>query len=207
MYVVAINGSPRKGGNTEVLLNGVLAPLAQAGWQTELIQLGGKAIRGCLACGKCHERRNMQCVVDNDIFNELMAKMVRADAIVLGSPTYFADVTAEMKALLDRAGFVAIANDRAFRGKIGAAVAAMRRGGAIHVFDTINHMFMINQMIVPGSTYWNLGVGLDKGEVTGDAEALANMQNLGEIIAWLGAAIVPQRESFPQLSAAVQGEQ
>jgi len=199
MYVVAINGSPRKGGNTEILLNTVLAPLAETGWETKLLQVGGKNIRGCMACGKCSERQDMQCVVDSDIFNEIMEELVKADAIVLGSPTYFTDVTAEMKALLDRAGFVALANNRAFRGKIGAAVVAMRRGGAIHVYDTINHMFMINQMIVPGSTYWNFGIGRDKGEVEGDAEGLRNMKNLGETIAWLGAAIAPQRESFPQL--------
>ena len=199
MYAVAINGSPRKGGNTEILLKNVLQPLEQAGWQTELVQVGGKNIRGCLACGKCREKQNMQCVVDNDIFNETMAKMVKADAIILGSPTYFADVTAELKALLDRSGYVALSNNRAFRGKIGSAVVAMRRAGAVHVFDTINHMFQINQMIIPGSSYWNLGIGRDKGEVEGDAEGLRNMKNLGETIAWLGAAIEPHKATFPEV--------
>ena len=141
----------------------------------------------------------MQCVVDNDIFNETMAKMVKADAIILGSPTYFADVTAELKALLDRSGYVALSNNRAFRGKIGSAVVAMRRAGAVHVFDTINHMFQINQMIIPGSSYWNLGIGRDKGEVEGDAEGLRNMKNLGETIAWLGAAIEPHKATFPEV--------
>ena len=199
MYVVAINGSPRKGGNTETLLKTVLEPLAAAGWQTEMVQVGAKNIRGCIACGKCREKQNLRCVVDNDIFNELMEKMVKADAIILGSPTYFADVSAEMKALLDRSGYVALANGRAFRGKIGAAVVAVRRAGAIHVFDTINHMFQINQMIIPGSTYWNLGIGRDKGEVEQDQEGLRNMRNLGETIAWLGAAIAPHKASFPEL--------
>ena len=199
MYAVAINGSPRKGGNTEILLKNVLRPLELAGWQTELVQVGGKNIRGCLACGKCREKQNMQCVVDNDIFNETMAKMVKADAIILGSPTYFADVSAELKALLDRSGYVALSNNRAFRGKIGSAVVAMRRAGAVHVFDTINHMFQINQMIIPGSSYWNLGIGRDKGEVEGDAEGLRNMKNLGETIAWLGAAIEPHKATFPEV--------
>ena len=199
MYAVAINGSPRKGGNTEILLKNVLQPLELAGWQTELVQVGGKNIRGCLACGKCREKQNMQCVVDNDIFNETMAKMVKADAIILGSPTYFADVSAELKALLDRSGYVALSNNRAFRGKIGSAVVAMRRAGAVHVFDTINHMFQINQMIIPGSSYWNLGIGRDKGEVEGDAEGLRNMKNLGETIAWLGAAIEPHKATFPEV--------
>jgi multimeric flavodoxin WrbA len=199
MYALAVNGSPRKGGNTEILLKNVLKPLEQAGWETEYVQVGGKAIRGCMACGKCRENQNMQCVNDSDVFNETMARMVKADALIFGSPTYFTDVSSEMKAILDRSGYVALANGRVFRGKIGAAVVAVRRAGATHVFDTINHMFLMNQMIVPGSTYWNLGIGRDKGEVEGDAEGLRNMKNLGETIAWLGAAIAPHKESFPGL--------
>jgi multimeric flavodoxin WrbA len=198
MYALAINGSPRKGGNTEILLKNVLKPIEQAGWDTELVQVGGKAIRGCMACGKCGEKKNMQCVIDTDVFNETMAKMVKADALILGSPTYFTDVSSEMKALLDRSGYVALANGRAFSAKIGAAVVAVRRAGATHVYDTINHMFLMNQMIIPGSTYWNLGIGRDKGDVEGDAEGLRNMQNLGETIAWLGAAMAPHKESFPE---------
>jgi len=200
MYVLAINGSPRKGGNTDNMLQHVLKPLESAGWETELYQLGGKNIRGCMACMKCWENKDMKCVVDNDKFNGLFEKMVRADAIVIGSPTYFASVSAEIKALLDRSGMVALANGRQFAGKIGAAVVAVRRGGAINVFDTINHMFMMSQMIVPGSTYWNLGRGMDKGDVLEDAEGLTNMKNLGETIAWLGKAMNPNMESFPQVS-------
>lgn len=199
MYALAINGSPRKGGNTEYLLNTVLEPLQQAGWDTELVQIGGKQMRGCLACGKCREKQNMQCINDKDIFNDVMAKMVKADAIILGSPTYFTDVSAEMKALIDRSGYVALANNRAFRGKIGGAVVAVRRAGATHVFDTMNHLFQINQMIIPGSTYWNLGIGLDKEDVADDAEGVRNMQNLGEMINWLGNAIAPHMESIPQV--------
>lgn len=197
MYALAINGSPRKGGNTEILLNTVLEPLKEAGWETESVQIGGKPIRGCIACGKCGEKKNMKCIQDKDIFNEIMEKMVRADALILGSPTYFTDVTAEMKALLDRAGYVALANGRIFKGKIGAAVVAVRRAGATHVYDTINHMYQINQMIIPGSTYWNLGIGRDKGAVCEDTEGLTNMTNLGEIIHWLGTAIAPHKEKFP----------
>lgn len=197
MYAVAINGSPRKGGNTENLLQAVLTPLAGRGWDTEFIQLGGKPIHGCLACGKCMQNKDLKCSVKSDIFNEIMEKMLAADAIILGSPTYFTDVSAEMKALIDRSGFVASANGRAFKGKIGAAVVAVRRAGAVHVFDTINHMFMMSQMIIPGSTYWNLGIGLDKGDVLGDEEGLRNMTNLGEMIGWLGACIAPQRDAIP----------
>lgn len=199
MYAIAVNGSPRKGGNTEILLRRVLAPLSEAGWETELAQVGGKKIRGCMACYKCFERQDGKCAVDTDVFNPVMEKLLRADAIIFGSPTYFTDVTAEMKALLDRAGLVALANGRAFKGKIGAAVVAVRRGGATHVYDTINHMFLMNQMIIPGSVYWNMGYGRDKGEVEGDAEGLGNMKNLGQTIAWLGKAIKPHLASFPAL--------
>lgn len=204
MYAVAINGSPRKGGNTEILLTHALEPLKKAGWDTELIQVGGKPMRGCIACGKCMENKDMQCIQKKDAFNETMGKMVRADAMILGSPTYFTDVSSEMKALLDRSGFVSLANDRAFRGKIGAAVVAVRRAGATHVFDTINHMYLMSQMIVPGSTYWNIGMGLDRGDVKKDEEGLMNMKNLGENIAWLGKAIKPHMDTFPGTAASFE---
>ncbi|MBG0777019.1 MAG: flavodoxin family protein [Desulfovibrionaceae bacterium] len=197
MFALAINGSPRKGGNTETLLKKVLEPLDAAGWETEFVQLGGKEIRGCLACGKCREKRNNKCINDKDVFNGIMEKMLRADAIILGSPTYFTDVSAETKALLDRSGYVALSNGRAFAGKIGAAVVAARRAGATHVYDSINHMYLMNQMIVPGSTYWNMGFGRNPGEVAEDAEALANMDNLGRTIAWLGNAIAAHKDTFP----------
>lgn len=195
MKAVAINGSPRKGGNTEILLKKVLESLESAGWETELIQIGGKNIRGCLACFKCFENKDLKCARKDDIFNDCMEELLKADAVILGSPTYFTDVSAELKALIDRSGLVSLANGRAFRRKIGAAVVAVRRGGGTHVFDTINHMFLMSGMIVPGSTYWNLGMGLDKGDVLKDEEGLKNMQDLGETIAWLGSAIKSQPDS------------
>lgn len=198
MYVLAINGSPRKGGNTENMLQKVLAPLEQAGWETELYQLGGKPIRGCIACMKCWENQNKKCIIDNDNLNEVFEKMLRADAVVIGTPTYFADVSTEIKALIDRAGMVGLANGGALGGKIGAGVVAVRRGGGTHAFDSINHLFQISRMIIPGSTYWNLGYGLQKEEVLNDDEGIANMTNLGENIAWLGKAIKPHMETFPQ---------
>jgi multimeric flavodoxin WrbA len=185
MKAIAINGSPRTGGNTEILLKKVLEPINDAGIETEFLQIGNKQIRGCIACYKCRENKNSRCAVTNDVANEFIAKMIEADAIILGSPTYFADMTAELKALIDRAGFVAGSNGRLFSRKIGAAVVVNRRGGAMHVMDSINHMFLMSRMIVPGSTYWNFGVGMQKGEVENDAEALANMKDLGETIAWL----------------------
>lgn len=197
MKVVAINGSPRKGGNTGVMLEAVLEPLKKAGWETELVQLGGRTIQGCRACFKCWELKDNRCVFGKDAFNEVYEKIVAADAVVLGSPTYFADVSAEMKALIDRAGFVAMANGCVLAGKIGAAVVAVRRGGGTHVFDTMNHLFQISQMVIPGSTYWNLGYGLGEGEVKGDAEGLRNMEQLGRAIAWLGAAMQAAATPYP----------
>jgi multimeric flavodoxin WrbA len=199
MKAVAINGSPRKGGNTEILLKQALAPLAEAGWETEFIQLGGRPIRGCQACYSCFDKKNSRCSQNDELFNECFAKMIAADAIILGSPTYFTDVTAEMKALLDRAGLVAIANGGLLRGKIGAAVVAVRRGGGTHAYDTMNHMFLMSGVIVPGSTYWNLGFGLDKGEVSKDDEAARNMKDLGQTIAWLGEALHQHPDQRPRV--------
>jgi len=189
MKAIAINGSPRKGGNTELLLKTVLEPLAQAGRETELVQIGGKNIHGCRACFKCWEKQDRRCVFDKDAFNAVFEKVLGADALILGSPTYFADVSAEMKAFMDRAGFVSMANGCLLAGRIGAAVVAVRRGGATHVFDTMNHLFQISQMVLPGSTYWNMGYGLEPGKVAADAEALRNMNQLGKAIDWLGQAI------------------
>ena len=185
MRVIAFNGSARKDGNTAILLNCVLEVLNGEGIETELFQLSGKKINGCRACYKCFENKDQRCSVTDDILNECFEKMLGADGIVLGSPTYFADITTEMKALIDRAGFVARANGEMFKRKIGAAVIAARRGGSIHAFDSINHLFLISQMIIPGSNYWNLGFGLKKGEVENDKEALQIMKVLGENMAWL----------------------
>jgi len=185
LKVVAFNGSARKDGNTAILVNEVFRALKKEKIKTELIQLAGKKIRGCIACGKCFERQDKMCAVKADIANECIEKMLDADGIILASPTYFADVSAEMKALIDRAGYVAKANDDMFRRKVGAAVVAVRRGGAIHAFDTMNHFFFISQMVVPGSSYWNVGIGRAAGEVSEDEEGLMTMKVLGENMAWL----------------------
>ena len=198
MYAVAINGSPRKGGNTEMLLKEVLSELDAGGWETELVKVGGTAIRGCIACQKCFENKDNQCAVKTDKFNDIFEKLVRADAIIMGSPTYFAAISADLKALVERAGYVAYANDHAFTGKIGAAVVAVRRGGATHAYDTINHMYQMSRMVLPGSTYWNMGIGHGKGDVAEDAEGLRNMRHLGQSIDWLGKVMKPQIESYPR---------
>jgi len=185
MKVVAFNGSARKDGNTAILINYVFRELEKEGIKTELVQLSGSRIHGCIACMKCFENKDQRCSVKNDIANECIEKMLGADGIILGSPTYFANVSTEMKALIDRAGMVSRANSDMLARKVGAAVVAARRAGAIHVFNSINHFFFIGQMIVPGSSYWNLGMGRQKGEVEKDDEGIQTMKNLGRNMAWL----------------------
>ena len=185
MKVLAINGSARKDGNTAIMIRRVLEELEKEGIETELIQFSGKTIHGCKACKKCFQNKNNRCVFDKDDFNDCLEKMIEADGIILGSPTYFTDVTAEMKRLIDRAGFVSFANGRFFRRKTGAAVVAVRRAGSIHVFDTINHFFFISEMMVPGSRYWNMGIGMEKGDVEKDKEGLETMEVLGVNMAWM----------------------
>ncbi|HEY3489276.1 MAG TPA: flavodoxin family protein [Candidatus Deferrimicrobiaceae bacterium] len=189
MKVVAFNGSPHKAGNTETLLRRAMAEIEAEGIGTELVHLGGRPIRGCTACFKCVASKDGRCAIKSDIVNDCIEKMAAADGILIGSPTYFADVTAETKALLDRAGMVGKANGDLFRRKAGAAVVAVRRAGALHAFDTINHFFFIEQMIVPGSSYWNLGIGREPGAVEGDEEGIATMTTLGKNMAWLLKAL------------------
>jgi len=185
LKVVAFNGSPRKEGNTAALIKHVLTELEKEGIETETVQVGGKSIHGCTACAKCYENKDKKCVIDKDIVNECIEKMLEADGIILASPTYFADLTPELKALIDRSGFVAKANGELFRRKVGAAVVAVRRAGSVHVFDSINHFFTISQMIIPGSNYWNVGIGLAGGDVEKDEEGIRTMQILGQNMAWL----------------------
>lgn len=185
MKVVAFNGSPRKGGNTEILIKEVFRELEANGIKTELIQVGGRKVNGCIACMKCRKKADGRCHQDNDFINKCIKKMVKADGIIIGSPTYFTDVTTETKALIDVAGYALSGAGNPLKRKTGAAVISVRRAGAIHTFDTINHFFHINEMIVPGSSYWNLAIGRNKGEVLKDEEGLRTMKVLGENMAWL----------------------
>lgn len=185
MKVVALNGSSRRGGNTAILLGHVLAELEAEGIETELVELADVEIHGCLACRKCSSHRNRRCSQENDMGNVCIEKMAAADGILLGSPTYVTDVSPVIKALIDRACLVSGANGGMFRHKVGAAVVAVRRAGAIHAFDTLNHFFLITEMIVPGSCYWNIGIGREPGEVERDEEGIRTMQVLGRNMAWL----------------------
>lgn len=182
MKVIAFNGSPRKDGNTVILVNHVFEELEQEGIETELVHLADRVIRGCIACEKCAGTRDRRCAVKHDAANDYIEKMVEADGIILGSPVYFQDVTSEMKALIDRTGYVARANDRMFKNKIGASLVALRRTGGTSTLDTLNHFFLANQMIVVGR---GIAFGREIGEVEKDLEGIGLIKLLGKRMAWL----------------------
>lgn len=185
MKVVAFNGSARKDGNTAILLNTVLEEMRVRNITTELVQLSGQNLRGCIACYECFKRKDRKCAVTSDPMNEYIAKMIDADGILLGSPTYFADTSANMKALIERCGMVARANADMYQRKVGASVVAVRRAGASHVFSSLNYFFLISQMVIVGSSYWNIGRGREIGEVQSDEEGMQTMKKLGENMAWV----------------------
>ena len=185
MKVVAFNGSSRKDGNTAILLNLVLDQLKEERIETKLVQLAGEALSGCIACYKCAENRDQKCAVVKDRLNEYIAMMKEAQGILLGSPTYIADMTANMKALIERCTIVSRNNGDLFKRKVGAAVIAVRRAGSTHVLSSMNYFFLLNQMIVPGSSYWNMAIGRNPGEVKNDAEGIQTMKTLGQNMAWL----------------------
>lgn len=185
MNVVAFNGSARLDGNTAILLKAALGELEREGIQTELIQLAKEQLQGCGACYRCFKQKDQRCSVDADPVNEYVAKMAAADGILLGSPVYFADITANTKALIERCGMVGRANGDLYQRKVGAAVVAVRRGGAIHAFNSLNHFFTIGQMVIVGSSYWNIGIGREPGAVSSDEEGMKTMQRLGQNMAWL----------------------
>jgi len=182
MKVIGFNGSPRKGGNTAILINHVFREIEKEGIETELVQLSGEHIHGCIACYKCFENKDRRCAVKNDLANEYIEKMTNAQGIILGSPVYFNDVTPEMKALIDRAGFVSIANGGMYTNKVGGAVAAVRRSGAVYTADTMCHFLMIQEIFIVGRV---IGVGREKGEVKKDEEGLKLAEALGQRMAWL----------------------
>ena len=182
--VLAINGSPRHDGNTSHMLNTVLGVCKDAGLETELYQAGGLTVKGCLACNGCWKNHPGKCATD-DWMNEVYSKMVAADAIVLGSPTYFSDLTPEMKAIIDRCGYLSRSDGSSLSRKVGAAVSAVRRAGGIHTLDSIQHFFLINDMIVVGSSYWNMSLARVFGDYEKDEEGIETMKRLGENIVWL----------------------
>ena len=185
MKIVAINGSPKKNGNTALLLKKVLTEIESEGIETEVLQVGGKKIKGCTSCMKCFENKDKKCIINNDIFNEYLEKFIEADGVILGSPTYTANISSELKAFIDRADLVGFANDQLYKRKVGAAVIAVRRGGAVPAFDAINHFYQLHQIFIASSIYWNFGIGYIPGDIETDEEGNRTMKHLGENMAWL----------------------
>lgn len=179
MKIVTINGSVNSDGNTAYLLDTIRNYFKEKGYQTDSFSLGKENISGCLACGKCRDIK--KCVIEKDSVNNIFRCMTESDAIIIGSPVYYADITANTKALIERIGNLTRANNNVLAKKIGSAVISVRRGGAIHSFNSINHLFLISQMIIVGSHYWNMSVG----DASSDEEGIKNMLNLSENIDWL----------------------
>lgn len=193
MYkAVAFNCSPRRNGNTDLLLEKVNETLEKEGIATETVHVGGKPVRGCSACLWCAEHPVRRCVHCDDFVNAAIEKMIAADIILIGTPVYFGSLTTEAKALIDRAGYVARKNGNLFRRKIGAPVIALRRAGALPAADALYHFFLLSEMVVTGASYWNMGFGRDPGDAADDAEGIRNMVSLGENIAWLVKKIKPE---------------
>lgn len=186
MKAIAICGSPRANGNTELLLTRCLGKLEESGIDTELIRLHGKKIHGCIACGACRRLKDGNCAIRDDDFAEVFEAMKTADIIVVGSPVYYGSAVPELMAVLDRAGFVSgSVGNTFFSRKIGGPIVVARRAGQNFTLAQLMYWFMINDMIVPGSSYWNVAFGREAGEVANDAEGLATVERFAENLAWL----------------------
>lgn len=203
MKVIGFNGSARKDGNTSVLIQKVFESLEAEGIETKLVNLGARSVNGCLACMKCFEKQDGHCVQAKDPLNDWLDEMKTADGIILGTPVYFADVSGQLKCFMDRTGMVAVANGNMFKRKPAAAVVAVRRAGAVSAFHSVNAYFTIAEMIVVGSSYWNMGFGMNKGEVTQDGEGLQTMRNLGQNMAWLLKSIEAAKDKVKTPETAV----
>ena len=195
MKVIGFNGSARKDGNTAVLIQKVFDELEVEGIQTTLVNLGPQSVNGCLACMKCHDNKDGHCVQKKDALNDWLDEMKTADGIVLGTPVYFANISGQLKCFMDRTGMVARANGNLFQRKVGAGVVAARRAGTVYAFHSLNAYFTIAEMIVVGSTYWNMGFGMAKEEALQDEEGLQIMANLGKNMAWLLKSLEVSKDS------------
>lgn len=176
MKVVAFNGSPKKEGNTYHTLKMVGEELKNNGIEFEVIHVGNKAIRGCMACGQCAKNKNEECVIKSDEVNEWIQAIKNADGILIGSPVHFAGISSTMKAFLDRAFYVHSTNNGLFRHKVGAAVVSVRRSGGSSTFDALNHYLSYAEMFIPTTNYWNIIHGTLPGEVLEDEEGMQIMR-------------------------------
>lgn len=204
MKVMGFNGSARKDGNTSVLIQRVFEELDAEGIETKLVNLGPKSVNGCLACMKCFENQDGHCVQNKDDINDWLDEMKECDGIILGTPVYFADISGQIKCFMDRTGTVIRANGNMLQRKVGAGVVAARRAGSVSAFHSLNAYFTIAEMIVVGSSYWNMGYGMNKGDALQDEEGLQTMANLGKNMAWLIKSIKASQEAVrvPETSLA-----
>ncbi len=185
MKAIGICGSPRRRGNTEILIRRALAKLESAGIEAEFVTLAGKTIKGCVACGECRRRQDSKCAIEDDDFDSVFSALKEADAIIVGSPVYFGSATPQMMALLDRAGYASRSNGNLFSRKVGGAITVARRAGQNFTFAQLVYWFLINDMIVPGSSYWNIAFGREAGEVSNDKEGLETVDRFAENVAWV----------------------
>ena len=183
MKVIGISGSARKNGNTSILFQTVFEELEKQDIKTELIQLFDKEIKSCRGCFAC--KCNRECIIKDDAFNECFHKMIEADGIILGSPVYSADISSKMKAFVERSGVIIATNPELLKYKVCASIVAVRRGGGMTAVDTLNHFFLNKEVLLVGSTYWNMVYGKEVGDVLKDEEGMQNMKNLGQNMAWL----------------------
>lgn len=183
MKVIAVNGSPHKEGNTYHAIRVVADELEKEGIEVEIMHVGNKAVRGCTACGMCRKNADGKCIFDDQV-NEAIQKMKEADGLLIGSPVYYSGIAGTMKSFLDRLFYAGAAN-KIFRHKVGAAVAAVRRSGGMPTFNGLNHYLAISEMIMPGSTYWNVVHGTKPGDALKDTEGVQTMETLGKNMAFL----------------------
>ena len=191
MNAIGICGSPREAGNTEILVKRCLGKLEENGIGTQFIPLRGKTIKPCIACMECSRNQDGTCAVKDDDFGEVYELIKQADIIVVGSPVYFGSATPETMALLDRAGYVSKMNGGLLSRKLGGPITVARRAGQNFTFAQLLYWFMINDMIVPGSSYWNIAFGRAQGDVENDEEALRTIDRFGENLAWLAEKLAP----------------
>jgi multimeric flavodoxin WrbA len=185
MKVLGISGSPRCGGNTDILVNSALEVLAAEGLRTEFLSLADRPVKPCMACRGCFASDTIRCVQEDPAFEGVLDRFAAADGILIGSPVYFGSATPQIMALLDRVGYVARRHPQLLRRKAGAAIVVARRAGQNFTFAQLNYFFLISEMIVPGSNYWNVAVGREKGEVRNDSEGMATVKTLAQNMAWL----------------------
>ena len=199
MKIIAINGSPHKKGNTYIAIKSITDILEKAGIDTEIIDVGDNFHSGCVACGRCRTNSN-RCIF-NDAVNQILEEMETASGMIIGSPTYYAGMNGTLKCFLDR---LFMAGSPLFRHKVGVGVVAVRRAGAISVFDQINKYFSICEMITVGGNYWNMVFGAKEGECIKDDEGMQNMRVLANNMLWLLKTIEAGTEKVPPVEAKIK---